>query len=373
LAELTRAHLLTEHMPGRYSMHDLLRLYAHERALAEESAEERRAAERRMLDYYLHSSFAAAVRQVPYRDLIELAPPVDGVQPERPADLGAAVAWFATERLVLLRAIEQAVREGFDTYAWQLAWTLLEALHRMARWGELLEINQLVLGDQPWSAHAVEGLARAGIALGRLAEAEGHLDRLLAMHRAAADVRGQATAHIGFQMLRNRQGRYVDALEHAQQALVHFSAAGAEVMVGAGLNNIAFAYTRLGDPHRAVDHARRALIVLERSDDPNLLASVWDTLGAAYEQLGQVREAIAAYTRTRELLRLIASEYREAAVLVKLGDLRSAAGDSAGAGEAWTEALALMAGMNHSETGEVRQRLRTLRDGERPSGVTAAR
>lgn len=32
LGELTAAHLLTEHYPGRYSLHDLLRVYAAEQA-----------------------------------------------------------------------------------------------------------------------------------------------------------------------------------------------------------------------------------------------------------------------------------------------------------------------------------------------------
>src|SRR5205823_13068251 len=32
LAELTRAHLLSEHIPGRYALHDLLRAYATEQA-----------------------------------------------------------------------------------------------------------------------------------------------------------------------------------------------------------------------------------------------------------------------------------------------------------------------------------------------------
>ena len=34
LDELTQAHLLAEHIPGRYTCHDLLRAYAMEQALA---------------------------------------------------------------------------------------------------------------------------------------------------------------------------------------------------------------------------------------------------------------------------------------------------------------------------------------------------
>src|SRR5206468_1732575 len=44
LAELDRAHLLTEHGPGRYSFHDLLRAYAAEEAHTHEDDDARRAA-----------------------------------------------------------------------------------------------------------------------------------------------------------------------------------------------------------------------------------------------------------------------------------------------------------------------------------------
>ncbi len=47
LAELTRAHLLTEHSPGRYAFHDLLRAYATEQAHACEGDDSRREAIRR--------------------------------------------------------------------------------------------------------------------------------------------------------------------------------------------------------------------------------------------------------------------------------------------------------------------------------------
>jgi hemerythrin-like domain-containing protein len=39
LSELTHAHLLIEHLPGRYTMHDLLRVYAREGVGTEESPE----------------------------------------------------------------------------------------------------------------------------------------------------------------------------------------------------------------------------------------------------------------------------------------------------------------------------------------------
>src|SRR5262249_4184076 len=58
LAEQTRAHVPAEHTPGRYTFHDLLRVYAADRAGAEDSAEDREEAVLRVLDHYLHSAYA---------------------------------------------------------------------------------------------------------------------------------------------------------------------------------------------------------------------------------------------------------------------------------------------------------------------------
>src|SRR5204862_294828 len=56
LAELARAHLLTEHVPGRYACHDLLRAYAAEWAYSGEDDNARRAAIDRMHDHYLRTA-----------------------------------------------------------------------------------------------------------------------------------------------------------------------------------------------------------------------------------------------------------------------------------------------------------------------------
>src|SRR5204862_1353220 len=50
LGELTRKHLLTEHNPGRYTFHDLLRAYAAELADTHDTGAERHTTVERMLD-----------------------------------------------------------------------------------------------------------------------------------------------------------------------------------------------------------------------------------------------------------------------------------------------------------------------------------
>src|SRR5450631_2422427 len=70
LAELTRAHLLSEPVPGRYAFHDLLHAYATEQAHAHDSRDSRDAAVRRVLDHYLHTAHSAAMLMEPYLDPI---------------------------------------------------------------------------------------------------------------------------------------------------------------------------------------------------------------------------------------------------------------------------------------------------------------
>jgi hypothetical protein len=56
---LARAHLIQAAGPGRYGMHDLLRVYAAEQAAAHDGQDEQRAALTCLFDHYLHTAAAA--------------------------------------------------------------------------------------------------------------------------------------------------------------------------------------------------------------------------------------------------------------------------------------------------------------------------
>ena len=81
LAQLTRASLLTEHAPGRYAFHDLLRAYATELATTQDRDTARRAATHRALDHYLYTASPSALVLYPQRDTLTLARPSPGCYP----------------------------------------------------------------------------------------------------------------------------------------------------------------------------------------------------------------------------------------------------------------------------------------------------
>ncbi|HEX8928841.1 MAG TPA: BTAD domain-containing putative transcriptional regulator, partial [Actinomycetota bacterium] len=193
LAELARSHLVVEHRPGRYALHDLLRAYARELARTHDSAADRQAATRRVLDHYLHSAHAADLLLYRHGEPIELASPDPGVVAERLGGQDQALAWFAAERQVLLGAIEQAGRDGSHRHACQLAWTLFVFLHRQGHWHDRVVTQHAALdaarwlGDRGAQARAHRYLGSADADLGRYDDAHRHLGRALQLSQQAGD------------------------------------------------------------------------------------------------------------------------------------------------------------------------------------------
>ena len=105
LAELVRAHLVSEHRSGWFSFHDLLRAYAGELARMNDDTGCRRAALHRLVDHYAHGAVAVGRALAPGREPIELATPQPGSV--LPADIGTdvdaeaparALAWVGMPR-----------------------------------------------------------------------------------------------------------------------------------------------------------------------------------------------------------------------------------------------------------------------------------
>jgi DNA-binding SARP family transcriptional activator len=112
LAELSHAHLLTEHLPGRYTCHDLLRAYANELSQETDPAPARQAARRRLVDHYLRSAHAAATLLYPHREPITLPARQPGVHIEPIVDRRQALTWFHAEQPALLASLTHAAELG---------------------------------------------------------------------------------------------------------------------------------------------------------------------------------------------------------------------------------------------------------------------
>ncbi|WP_089243502.1 AfsR/SARP family transcriptional regulator [Asanoa hainanensis] len=366
LHELTTAHLLVEHSPGRYTFHDLLRAYAGDLAEAVEPSLQRRAATGRLLDHYVHTAYPAALLLDPGRDPLSLAPPSAGVSPEPAGDPQWARDWFAVEHGVLLAAVDHAAAAGFDSHTWQLAWTLRNFLDRQGNWQRWVETQRMALaaterlGDLAIQPAAHRHLANAYTRLRQFDEAHAHLQVAVSLSAEAGDRLEEAHSQQNLSHVWDRQGRNEEALHHIRLAMDLYRMVGNHRGQARCLNGIGWYLTLRGDHEQAIATCRAALPLLQNLDDRPAEAATWDSIGYAHHQLGQHDEAVACYGHALALVREIGDRYYEAVALTHIGDAQVAAGASGLAGDAWERALAILDELRHPEADQVRAKLAGL-------------
>jgi DNA-binding SARP family transcriptional activator/tetratricopeptide (TPR) repeat protein len=363
LAELTRAHLVTEHLPGRYSFHDLLRAYATSQAQATGNQAELDAAVGRVLDHYLHTAACASGLLNQAQEPVALAMPRPGVVPEQPAGYGQALAWFEQEHQVLLAAITLATQSGLDTHAWQLPCAMalfLQIRGYIQEWAATARIalsSATRLADPAAQALSGRCLAMACDDLGDHDQALGYYSSSLTLYQRLGNHFGEAKVQHSLSVLAERQGRYADALGHAEQALRLYKAAGTKAGEAIALNTVGWCHGLLGDYQRARAFCRQALNLSAELGYHWLEGLAWDSLGYAEYHLGDVAEAVACYQRALSMHRESGDRSNEADTLIHLGDTRQAAGDLAQAQQAWHQALAILDDLQHADADQVRAKL----------------
>lgn len=368
LTELTSTHLLTDRSRARFAFHDLLRAYARELSDEHDSAEDRRAAVHRLLDHYLCTAYLARVLLRPTRDdAIGLDPPGPLVTTEELGDHRAALAWFSREHQVLLTALRQAVAEGFDVHAWQLAWAVAPFFERSGHWHDAAAAEQLGLdaANRLGDAHA-QALCHRCLAdyaygpLRRYAEARDQLAQALEVYEELGDHNGQAQTHLSLALVLDRENRYEAALDEAEQALGLFQMAGHRAGQARALNALGWFHVQLGRHQGGLTSCQQALDLQKELGDQFGQADTLDSIATAYKGLGNYPEAVAHYQQAVLLYREFGHRHSEADTLACLGDLHRAYGNSVAARDAWHEALAILNELDHPEAARVRDKLEQL-------------
>ncbi len=366
LNELTIAHMVAEHAPGRYAFHDLLRAYAAEQARAAADDPGHHGAIHRVLDHYLHTAAAASRLLNPARDPIDLAPPHPGARPQELGDLAQARSWFEAEHAVLLAVIALAAEHRFDTHAWQLPWTLTDFFDWKGHWRDWIAAQRTAvttaqrLGDRAAQARAYRSLGDACSRLGYFDEAHTHLGQALGLFHEISDHIGEARAHQALSWLLDRQGRPAQALAHDQVALRLYEDAGHRKGQATALNAIGWLQAQLGEHQQALDYCGKALNLHRELGNRHGEAATWDSLGYARLHLGQHSKAISCYRQALDLFRDLGDRYYQADILTHIGDAHRAASDLRGARDTWREALAILHDLDHPDASQVRDRLRDL-------------
>ncbi|WP_160146897.1 ATP-binding protein [Thermomonospora echinospora] len=320
----------------RYRLHDLVRLYARERAEKEDSTEHRRQAVERVIGGYRERAEQMAAARWPQ----------DWQRQSRgrPADPGGASAldWLGSERLALLALLDQAA----DLELWGLVWRLGRAscslFHSLRvfwqEWRTVADITcraarrlddprsigiallerSAVLGGQGqvatarddvmealrlfeelrerwWAARAHRAVGMTLRTAGHLDEAQHYLQRAVEMFREDGDQWWHARTQRNLGELRQAQRRYGEARRMLEEALAVFQRNG---------NNYSYAQTlrALGEVLAAEAH------------------DLWDQ-GRIREAEGRFTQAAAILERAAEAFRLRHEQWEEARCLRAAGEV----------------------------------------------------
>jgi DNA-binding SARP family transcriptional activator/tetratricopeptide (TPR) repeat protein len=350
LEELVDHNLLIQHVPGRYQLHDLIRLHAQTRA-RQDSARERDAALDRLLDYYLHTAGRAdaLVTRFPPRAPGGQAPAYAPALP----DPDAAWAWLRAERANLLAALQHITTQDHDERIIALSSGLCTLLHVDGPWTRGIALHAAAaaaaqaLGDQ---ASRADALARLGYMRGMTGDFPGasrDLQHALELYREIADRHGQAETLNALGETRRVTGDLPGAAHDLQEALRLYREVDHRPGQAGALIQLGDMRRAAGDIPRADHDLRRALELYRelgnRMGEADVLLRRGDIRRTTGDFPGAVRDLRHALRLYRELGRWLG----QANALARLGDIRQVTGDLQGAANDLQEALDLYLNLGH--------------------------
>lgn len=364
LAELTDAALLDENDRRRFTSHVLVKAYARELFLAEESEADRNAAVTRLLQHYLHSSHHAMAALKPKGTLTAPPPASVGVVAERPDTFDAAVRWFDDNHEILHEAVRVAGERDTGVVAWQLALRMQSWLQRSGRFHDWQDVMRLSLrsaresGDRVGEAHALRSLGCARHFFGANEEALELLSEALTIFVERGLLLEQAVVHLNLHRTYGALGRHSCAVENSERAQALYRSVGvedAEIWTSEARGR---SLVLLGATDQGGRSLRTALALAEkagrRTDEPEIRMSLARYLietGRSAEAVEQLDQAVRAATATRNRI-----DAFQAQILIH--DTRRSLDDVVGAGRAWRNAHDTMRAMQNGGTPSMREAVR---------------
>ena len=363
LEALTSQHLLQEGRPGRYRFHDLLRLYAAERAEDDEAPADRAHAVRRMLGWYLQTANATDTVLIPER----LRPPREtspGIAPEIAFSTRAeALDWCEVECANIIAAVGQAADTGQYDTAWKLCMALTGFFYLRKHWAYQISAYDIGLraarhaGNEYGETWILINLGVACRELGRFDESLRHFQAALAIARKTGDAWAQGYAQTNIGDTHHAAQRFENAADHYLRAL----AIAQEIKQRTGqdpgqditLTSLANTYCRLSRYDDALRCSRRALNIARENGDRWGEGFAHHSLGDTFRDLGQFSEAIDHLRQGVAIREEIGDQHGLARILRSLGTALRDTGQIDAAHAAWSQAVAIFHDLGDSPQAEL--------------------
>nr|WP_134006691.1 tetratricopeptide repeat protein [Streptomyces sp. 846.5] len=323
---LVDACLLTSPVPGRYRFHDLLRVFATERASIQEDSAAQRQATRRLASWYLANAVAADKVLRPHTRRPETANLE--LQPAQAFEgYAQALEWFEAERSALPVVTAMAASREFHDIAAVFPTIIQGYLNLGAHWqtaifcGETGLASARARGDRVLEAHLLNGL---GIATGRsrqLEAAAAHLTSSVTIRRELGDHVGELSGLINLGNVLKDQRRLGESKEHTLRALALARALGRRSAEAHALNNLGILAADIGAVEEAIDYQEQCLAISRELGDAADEAAALLNLGEIHERDGRFDEALSYLQSALPLAHASGDRPTEATVLTDLGQI----------------------------------------------------
>ena len=341
---LQGAHLVEASGADRWTMHDLLRAFARERAHQRLTEADRRSALKDLYEFYLSAALAAMDVVFPEtvrwrRDDAEPATP-------SPASAVAAKAWLDTERLTLV-AITRTADGELAGYAVKLARAIEGYLSVGYHNADAFSVHRRALsaaerlGDPAGQARGLLELGRSHARSGAYGDADEHYGRALELFRQLGDRAGEARALIALGHNEGRVRRYPDALASYGRALELSREVGDRVQEAVALASIGQVQHSMGRHEDAVSCYRQAAEIYAETGQRVGQGRILNDLGSALQGYGRLREAYDHHQRALRILHDIGDRAAESVARTDLGRILSRWGRHAEALEHHEQAIAV--------------------------------
>ncbi|MGW0436796.1 AfsR/SARP family transcriptional regulator [Micromonospora sp. NPDC003197] len=332
--QLVNAHLI-EIVDGRsdtrLKFHDLLAEYAWDRAAAEIPADERDAAQRRLLDYLLHGAYVCN-RALGSNRRVPIGPPPAGIEVPCPTNPEEAMGWFEDEYQTLLAAIPLAHQQKMPatarlltvalvTYQWRHG-HLTDAERQLT--DALREVDESCdLVDQATLHLALAGTRRH---LQKLAWAGQDARAALRLSERADDRLGEAQAQQLLGIIIEAQEGPIAAAEQFRESLRLYRELDQPRGIAHALNGLAHAEFEAGNLDSALRHAIEARELFRDTTDRNGTAAALRRRAEIYCTIGDHARGFADYEAAIELYQEQGYRHNVALTHFLLGMAQQAAG-----------------------------------------------
>ena len=357
---LVDRNLITEVADRRFRYHNLLLLHARRQSERCDPEPARRAALRRILEWYLDRAVDADLVVRPTRH--HVGPRYHQDRARWVTTHKRALEWFTEERRNLRFAVQSAHEHGWDALTWQFCEALWSSFLHITVYSDWLEIHALgIPAARREGHHIAEARLRAQLCyalngLRRYDDAirEGQVALDLAVQENDESTKATALGELAgaLQGIGDLSGALTCLQEARQIRLVIGTDRAAAVLQ----RRIGEVLDALGRSDEAADQIGAAVAALS-TVDPAQHSAALTSLGSLFFRAGRASEAEPLLTEALDIARELGFPHYQASALLTLGDIAWHRNNATDAARQWTAALQIYAAGGSPKATDVAARL----------------